>query len=288
MTLGDKIKKLFGISVISDEVWDDFLDLLIESDISATYAMKLCEQLKNTVRTKTSDLSVIRTTLASIIREDLLPAALPIEHGKLTVVMLLGVNGVGKTSTAAKLMHYARTKAGVNNVLLAAADTFRAAAIDQLKVHASRLGVKVVAQEHGSDAGAVIYDALDSAIAGKTELLVADTAGRLHNKQNLVRELEKLDRIITSRKEIFAYHKLLVLDATTGTNALRQAELFSEAVAINGIIMTKFDSSAKGGMLATINHDLKLPAYFVCNGEEYTDINPFNPDHYLSGLLGLT
>lgn len=287
MSLGDKIKKLFGFGVLSDEIWDDLLDLMIESDISASYAMDLCRQLRANIKGKTADAETIRAALAGMLQKDLLAATLPLEQGKLNVVLLLGVNGVGKTSTAAKLMHYAKNHFGMQNVMLAAADTFRAAAIDQLKVHASRLGVKVVAQEHGSDAGAVIYDALDSAVASKADLLVADTAGRLHNKQNLVRELEKLDKIIRNREGIHAYHKLLVLDATTGSNALRQAELFSEAVAVSGIIMTKFDSSAKGGMIATIQHQLRIPAYFVCDGEKYDDIKPFKPATYVNTLLGL-
>ncbi|OHD19398.1 MAG: signal recognition particle-docking protein FtsY [Spirochaetes bacterium GWD1_61_31] len=288
MKLGDKIKKLFGLPVIEDHVWDDLVDMLIESDLSPAYAMQLGDTLRKSIK-KSGDLSIdsIKRSLAAMMKIDLLSAKLPPAGPELEVVMLLGVNGVGKTSTAAKLAHYFQKQSESGTVILAAADTFRAAAIEQLKIHGQRLGARVVAQEHGSDAGAVIYDALQAATTAHANLLVADTAGRMHNKLNLVRELEKIDKIITARVKPANYRKLLVLDATTGTNALRQAEIFSEAVRIDGIIMTKLDSTARGGMLATICRELKLPVFFVCDGESYANIQPFDADSYLQGLLDL-
>ncbi|MBU0934605.1 MAG: signal recognition particle-docking protein FtsY [Spirochaetes bacterium] len=287
MSLGDKIKKIFGIQLVNDEIWDDFTDTLIESDIGPAYAMHLTVEVKKALRGKRCSVEEIRNTLSSLIADDIKTATLPVDQAKLTVLMLLGVNGVGKTSTAAKLADHFAGKQGKDKVILAAADTFRAAAIDQLKIHGDRLQIKVIAQAHGSDAGAVIYDALQSAIASRAELLIADTAGRLHNKQNLVRELEKINKIISAQEKVTHYRKLLVVDATTGSNALRQAEIFSESVKLDGIIMTKFDSSAKGGMLATICRQLKLPVFFICNGENYGNIQQLNPAQYVNDLLDM-
>lgn len=291
MSLGDKLKRLFGMNKPSDETWEDLLDLLVESDISPSYAYQLSEKLQaHCRRSGLTDQAAIRQALADLMAPDLSAASLSLPPQRFSLVMLLGVNGVGKTTTAAKLAHYARQSAGLQNILLAAGDTFRAAAIDQLRSHGQRLGIRVIAQEQGSDAGAVLYDALEAAKASRCELLIADTAGRMHNKQNLVRELEKMNKIIagqTADSGIAEYRKLLVLDATTGSNALRQAESFMEAVQVDGIIMTKLDSSAKGGMLASIGRQLGLPAYFVCSGETYDDMQVFDPQRYLHDLLGL-
>jgi len=172
--------------------------------------------------------------------------------------------------------------------VLAAGDTFRAAAIDQLRLHGQSLGIRVVAQERGSDAGAVLFDAMDSAIADGSDLVIADTAGRMHNRQNLIKELGKMDKIVAAKADAKLYKRLLVLDSTTGQNALAQAESFNAAVALDGIILTKYDSSAKGGMTLAIARRLGLPTAFICDGEGYENIKAFDPDKYLDDFLGFT
>jgi fused signal recognition particle receptor len=211
-----------------------------------------------------------------------LVAAMPEpEAGKVNLYLLLGVNGVGKTTTAAKLAaFYQRTRPDLP-LVLAAADTFRAAAIDQLKIHGERLGARVVAQQQGGDPGAVVFDAASTLQAGGGGLALIDTAGRLHNKEHLVRELQKIDRIAQSKASAGCYKKLLVLDATTGQNALRQSEVFHEAIGVDYVVMTKADSTAKGG----VAFSLGLPIAFVCTGESYNDISVFDPAAYTSGYL---
>ncbi|MCL2204998.1 MAG: signal recognition particle-docking protein FtsY, partial [Treponema sp.] len=164
--------------------------------------------------------------------------------------------------------------------IMAAADTFRAAAINQLKIHGQRLGVRVVAHQQGGDPAAVIYDAIEAANAGGGDLIIADTAGRMHTKAALVEELKKIDRIVESRASGCDYIKYLVLDSTTGRNALAQAEIFKDAVSPDGVILTKYDSSAKGGAVFSLAQDLRLPVVFLCNGEKYSDITPFDPKSY--------
>jgi fused signal recognition particle receptor len=197
---------------------------------------------------------------------------------------VLGVNGVGKTTTIAKLASF--YKPLVKNLVIAASDTFRAAAIDQLKIHGERLTVHVVAHQSGADPSAVIFDASESIASRGGGLVLADTAGRLHNKENLVHELQKIDRVAESKADNGCYKKILVLDATTGQNALRQAEVFHEAVGIDALVLTKYDSSAKGGALFSIGKELNLPVFRVCFGEQYNDIGAFNPEAYAHEFLG--
>jgi fused signal recognition particle receptor len=171
--------------------------------------------------------------------------------------------------------------------ILAAADTFRAAAIDQLKIHGERLGVRVVAHQHGGDPAAVVYDAVEAAQAGGGDVIMADRAGRMHTKSALVAELKKIDRVVESRAKGSRYIKYLVLDATTGRNALAQAEIFHQAVSLDGVILTKFDSSARGGVAFSLAEDLALPVIFICTGEKYGDIKPFDPKAYAEEFSGL-
>ena len=204
--------------------------------------------------------------------------------------MMLGVNGVGKTTSVAKLA--GAFKDGtlgckVDNVVLASADTFRAAAIEQLALHGERLGVRVVSHQHGSDPSAVVFDAADALRAAGSGVVIADTAGRLHNKENLVRELQKIDRTCSLKADEGCYKKLLVIDATTGQNALRQAEVFNEAVKIDAIIMTKYDSTAKGGVAVSIGRELGLPVAYICTGEGYDNIAPFNAEAYINEFVAL-
>jgi fused signal recognition particle receptor len=198
---------------------------------------------------------------------------------------MLGVNGVGKTTTAAKLAN--RGLSMNRRPILAAGDTFRAAAIDQIRIHGERLGVRVVAHQHGGDPAAVIYDALEAAKAGGGDLIIADTAGRMHTKSSLVEELKKIDRVVESRAANCRYIKYLVLDATTGRNAIAQAEIFHQAVSLDGVILAKFDSSARGGAVFSLAEELKLPVVYLCTGEKYGDIAPFNPRSYAEEFAGL-
>ena len=202
------------------------------------------------------------------------------------VYMVLGVNGVGKTTSVAKLGNYYKNN-GVNNIVLASADTFRAAAIEQLSNHGEKINIRVVSHQHGSDPAAVIFDAAEAVSAKGPGLVLADTAGRLHNKENLVRELQKIDRICREKASPDCYKRVLVIDATTGQNALRQAEVFNEAVGIDAIVLTKYDSTAKGGVAISIGKELGLPVAFICNGEKYDNIRKFDSEEYINNFLGL-
>jgi fused signal recognition particle receptor len=191
---------------------------------------------------------------------------------------------VGKTTTIAKLAEYYRRTSSAG-VLLAAGDTFRAAAIEQLTLWGQRLGVPVISQQQGADPGAVMFDAIRSARARGYDLILADTAGRLHNKAHLVAELAKIDRVVRSRLDGGTYRKILVIDATTGQNALRQAEVFHEAVGVDSLILAKYDSTAKGGIVISICRELSLPFSFVGTGEQLGDLEPFDRDAFLDSLL---
>jgi fused signal recognition particle receptor len=199
------------------------------------------------------------------------------------VVMVVGVNGAGKTTTIGKLA--TRYTAEGRTVLLAAADTFRAAAIDQLMIWADRAGVQVVSHAPGADPGAVVYDTLDAAIARKADIVIADTAGRLHTKSNLMDELTKIRRIVDKRLPGAVPETLSVLDATTGQNGLHQAKAFHESVGLTGIVLTKLDSTAKGGIVFAIEHDLGVPVRYVGVGERAQDLLPFDPDAFVEALF---
>ena len=282
---GAKIAALFRGS--KDETFfEDLEDLLIEGDVGATVAMEISDRLRTSV--KASDLSDrdrMFGVLRDILGESLLSDTITPVRGVLNVFLVLGVNGVGKTTTAAKLADYYREQTGISAVL-SAGDTFRAAAIDQLKLHGERLGLRVVHQQPGSDPGAVLYDTIESARAKSEELIIADTAGRMHNRSDLVRELKKIDKVIRSRINGGNYRKLLVIDATTGQNGIRQAEIFHEAVGVDGVILAKYDSDAKGGIAFSISRSLRIPVVFVGTGEKYGDIHPFEKGPFLSALLG--
>jgi fused signal recognition particle receptor len=286
-----KLKSIFGLAQnLSEETFDDLADLLVEGDFGAAGAYKLTEKLKGVCgREKISDGEEARKALASLLTE-ILPktesAGGSLIPGRLALILLLGVNGVGKTTTAAKLAdRFMSTEK--RRPILAAADTFRAAAIDQLKIHGERLGIRVIAHKHGGDPAAVIYDALEAAHSGAGDLIIADTAGRMHTKSALVEELKKIDRVIDSRAGACDYKKYLVLDATTGRNALAQAQTFKEAVSPDGVILTKYDSSARGGTVFSLAEELGLPVIFLCTGEKYRDISPFEPRRYAEEFVGI-
>ncbi|HBB43429.1 MAG TPA: signal recognition particle-docking protein FtsY [Treponema sp.] len=286
-SFGEKLKSLFSKkSSINDDFYDELTDLLVEGDIGAKTAFLLVEQLEEICsKEKITDQGQIILKLKDLLLSNVKAYPLEPEKDKLNVWMVLGVNGVGKTTSVAKLANLFKNK-GVENLVLASSDTFRAAAIEQLAMHGEKIGVRVVSHQHGSDPSAVVFDAAEAVKAKGSGLVIADTAGRLHNKENLVNELKKIDRIASSKASEGCYKKILVVDSTTGQNALRQAEVFHEAVGIDALILTKYDSTAKGGGIISIGRELGIPVLFVCTGESYDTIAPLNPSSYLDEFLG--
>ncbi|MCL2043433.1 MAG: signal recognition particle-docking protein FtsY [Treponema sp.] len=286
MKFAERIKSFFsGSTVLSDEFFDELADLLVEGDIGAKEAFAAAELLRERCRIEKIALAdLAREKLAKLLEEMLhgvkaepLPPA-----GCQTVILMLGVNGVGKTTTAAKIA--ALYKDSVKPIL-AAADTFRAAAIDQLRIHGQRLDLRVVAHQHGGDPAAVVYDAIEA--ASSAGVVIADTAGRMHTKTALVEELRKIDRVVESKAKEARYIKYLVLDSTTGRNALAQAEIFCDAVSPNAAILTKYDSTAKGGVVFSLAGELRLPVAYLCTGEKYGDIRGFDPGVFAREFAGI-
>lgn len=287
-SFGAKLKSLFsGKKSINEDFYDDLTDLLVEGDIGAKAAYLLVEELEDVCsKEKITDENQIILKLKELLLRDVKKLSLTPEKDKVNVWMVLGVNGVGKTTSVAKLANLFKAR-GWENLVLASSDTFRAAAIEQLAMHGDKIGVRVVSHQHASDPSAVVFDAAQAIRAKGNGLVIADTAGRLHNKENLVRELQKIDKTCASKADPGCYKKILVIDATTGQNALRQAEVFHEAVGLDALIMTKYDSTAKGGVAFTIGKELGLPVSFICTGEKYPDIQEFNPEEYINEFLGL-
>ena len=287
-SFGDKLKALFKKkSAISDDFYEELTDILVEGDIGAKTAYMLVDELeeictKQKIKEEDEVIAQLRQLLLQSVKAvELAPVA-----GKTNIWMILGVNGVGKTTSVAKMANML-SKQGVDDVVLASADTFRAAAIEQLAMHAQKIGVRVISHQHGSDPSAVVFDAAEAVKAKNGGLVLADTAGRLHNKENLVRELQKINKTCMTKADEGCYKKIIVIDATTGQNAVRQAEVFNEAVGVDAIIMTKYDSTAKGGAAITIGRELGIPVAYICTGEKYEDIASFNPQEYIDDLLGM-
>ena len=287
INLGNKLRKLFSVERLSDNFFDDLEDLLIEGDIGAKSVIEIINKLKLEIKKqKVKNESDFITVLRNYLFDTIVTGNYKPDMEETNLLLILGVNGVGKTTSIAKLAAYINNKYNIKSVL-SAGDTFRAAAIDQLVFHGNKLGMRVVHQQHGSDPGAVIYDTIDSAVSKGEKMIIADTAGRMHNKDNLVKELKKIDKIIKNKIEEKRYKKILVIDATTGQNGLRQAESFHEAVGLDGIILAKYDSSSKGGIVISIGKDLNVPVLFLGTGENYTDLVEFDKDLFLNNLLGL-
>jgi fused signal recognition particle receptor len=287
----ERLKDFFGLSKsLSEDFFDDLADLLVEGDFGAAGAMRLVDELKDiSKKERIGDPALLTGRFALLLENELEKARgqssveLPPE---LSVILLLGVNGVGKTTTAAKLAGFYRARG--RKPILAAADTFRAAAIDQIKIHGDRLKVRVVAHRHGGDPAAVVYDAAEAALSGGGDLVVIDTAGRMHTKSALVEELKKIDRVLETKIGTGGMRgKWLVLDATTGRNAVAQAEIFHDAVKLDGVILTKYDSSAKGGAVFSLASELSLPVVFICDGEGYDAIKPFDSRRFSREFAGL-
>jgi fused signal recognition particle receptor len=264
--------------------WDDVEETLIAGDVGATLAMEIVERARAR-RDAASAEAAVRAELAALLvaREPAEWRPRPAGPGLPAVVLVVGVNGTGKTTTIGKLASRYRDEG--STVLLAAADTFRAAAIEQLGTWASRSGARIVAHAPGADPGAVVFDALDAAVARGLDVVIADTAGRLHTKVNLMDELSKIRRIVDRRLPGTQPEVLFVLDATTGQNGLAQAKAFHEAVGLTGVVLTKLDSTSKGGIVFAIEDALKVPVRFVGVGEKVGDLLPFDPDAFVAALF---
>jgi len=286
--LGTKLRSLLGGGNLDESFFEELEDLLIEGDIGSTTTMEVADELREMVRKeKLRSREDIFGALKELLEGYIKVADLSLQDNGLNFILVLGVNGVGKTTTIAKLGNMFSEKIGKEKILFCAGDTFRAAAIDQLTIHGERLGVRVISQQQGADPGAVIYDGIESALSKNMELLIADTAGRMHNKANLVKELQKIDKIIRRTISPDSYHCLLVIDATTGQNGYKQAEIFHEAIGVDSIALTKYDSSAKGGIVISICRQLGIPFSYLGMGEKSTDLIPFETDLYLNSLLGI-
>ncbi len=283
----DKIKRLFKGIQLSSDFFDELADSLIEGDVGAKTAFELSSRLEEICKKEhLSEEHDVKLEMKKMLLEFVKETELSPNPEGTNIWMVLGVNGVGKTTSVAKLANFFK-KSGVENVVMASADTFRAAAIEQLSLHGERLGIRVVSHQHGSDPAAVVFDAAEACSAKGSGLVLADTAGRLHNKENLVKELQKIDKICSQKASGGCYKKILVIDSTTGQNALRQAEVFNEAVKLDAVILTKYDSTAKGGVAIGIGKELGIPVAFVCNGEKYEDISRFSAAKYIDDFLGL-
>jgi fused signal recognition particle receptor len=266
-----------------EEGWDEVEEQLIAGDVGAALAIELVERARAR-RDGVDAESMIRDELAGLLAErdhDWEPR--PAAVGQPAVILVVGVNGTGKTTTIGKLA--ARYRGEGRSVILAAADTFRAAAIDQLRIWAERAGVDIVAHAPGADPGAVVYDALDAAVARGADVVIADTAGRLHTKSNLMDELAKIRRIVDKRLPGAVPDTLFVLDATTGQNGLAQAKAFQDAVGLTGIVLTKLDSTSKGGIVFAIERELGVPVRFVGVGEREQDLLAFDPQGFVRALF---
>lgn len=282
--LGRLQKILNSFTVIDDELFDSLEEAMIMSDIGVETSEEICDRLRKKIKERgITDPKMIMELIQEIIGEimgDDTGLDLSVSPA---VIMVIGVNGAGKTTTIGKMCH--QFKKEKKKVLVAAADTFRAAAIDQLEVWTERAGVEIVKHEEGSDPGAVVYDALDAAKARGCDIVIIDTAGRLHNKKNLMGELAKINRIIDKKAPESSRETLLVLDATTGQNAVNQAKLFGETANITGIVLTKLDGTAKGGIVISIKNELGIPVKLIGVGEKIDDLQPFDSRSFVTALF---
>lgn len=275
-----------GFSAIDDEFYEEIEETLIMGDIGIQTTMSIVEDLRKKVKEQhIKDPAACKEILINSIKMqmDLGENAYEYEHRK-SVVLVIGVNGVGKTTSVGKLA--GQLKDDGRKVIVAAADTFRAAAIEQLTEWANRAGVDIISQQEGSDPAAVIYDAISAAKSRHTDVLICDTAGRLHNKKNLMEELKKINRIIDKEYSDAYRETLVVLDGTTGQNALAQAKQFMEVADITGIILTKLDGTAKGGIAVAIQSELGIPVKYIGIGEKIDDLQKFDADDFVNALFG--
>lgn len=285
-SINESFNQLFnGFSSIDDDFYDELEETLIMADLGLDTTERIIDNLKELVKKNhIKEVEACRELVVNIIKEQMLvdDSAYDFENEK-TVMLIIGVNGVGKTTSIGKLA--AQYKGRGKRVMMCAADTFRAAAIDQLKTWANRAGVEIIAQNEGSDPGAVTFDAVKAAAARDVDILLIDTAGRLHNKKNLMDELAKMKKIIEKEYGDAHLETLIVLDGSTGQNALEQARQFSTVTEINGIILTKLDGTAKGGIAIAIQSELNVPVKYIGVGEQIDDLQKFNPETYVNALF---
>ncbi len=288
-TFVEKIDQVVtGRKGIDEDLYEELEEVLIQADVGVNTAMTLVERVRKGVKARNiQDASrlkdIFQEELEYLMGEKISPINVNPEGP--TVIMVVGVNGVGKTTTIGKMAHNYREQG--KKVLLAAGDTFRAAAIDQLEIWAQRVGVDIIRHQEGSDPGAVSYDAVHAARSRKVDVLLIDTAGRLHNKSNLMDELRKVYKIISRELPGAPHEVLLILDATTGQNALNQAKIFSESVNVTGIALTKLDGTAKGGVVTAIVTEMAIPVKLIGIGERMDDLRQFDPKDFIAALYGL-
>ncbi len=284
--ISEQVNQVFKVFIkVDEEFFEELEEALIMADLGAETSAKIIETLRDRVKTKRiTDGNDVKQELQNIISEMLSENDCSMDlSSKPAVILVIGVNGVGKTTSIGKLAaHY---KAQGKKVMLAAADTFRAAAIDQLDIWAERSGCEIIKQKENSDPAAVVFDACNAAKARNCDILICDTAGRLHNKKNLMAELNKISRVIERELPGASREVLLVLDAATGQNALSQAKLFSEAAEITGIILTKLDGTAKGGVIVAISQEQRIPVKFIGVGEGLEDLQEFHPQEFAKALF---
>lgn len=283
--LTDKINEVLKIAITIDEdLYEELEEILITSDVGMDTTIDIIERLRTKIRKeKINDPQEVKPALKEVIRDILLEGSYEDKEDEKKVMLVIGVNGVGKTTSIGKIA--AKNKAEGRKVLLAAADTFRAAAIDQLEVWSKRADVDIVKHQEGSDPAAVVFDAIEATKARNVDLLICDTAGRLHNKKNLMNELEKINRIIDRELDGYKKETLLVLDATTGQNAVIQAKQFMEVCPIDGIILTKLDGTAKGGVVISIKQSLNIPVRYIGVGEGVDDLQKFDAESFAEALI---
>lgn len=284
--ISEQVNQVFKVFVkVDEEFFEELEEALIMSDLGVETSVSIIEQLRDRVKTKRiTDADEVKAELQAVIGDIMreMECTMNLEPSP-AVVLVIGVNGVGKTTSIGKLASFYKKQG--KKVLLAAADTFRAAAIDQLDIWAQRSGCEIIKQHENADPAAVVFDACSAAKARNADILICDTAGRLHNKKNLMAELEKISRVIARELPDAPKEILLVLDATTGQNALSQAKLFSEVAQITGIILTKLDGTAKGGVVVAISQEQKIPVKFVGVGEGVDDLQEFNPEDFAKALF---
>ncbi len=272
---------------IDEELFEQLEETMIMSDIGVETSVEICSRLRKKIKEQgVTDPALIMDLIQEIVAEMMENDTSLDMSTTPSIIMVIGVNGAGKTTTIGKLCHQLKSEG--KKVIVAAADTFRAAAIDQLQVWTERAGVDIVKHAEGSDPGAVVYDAISAAKARNCDVLVIDTAGRLHNKKNLMDELAKINRIMSTQAEGCSKEVLLVLDATTGQNAVNQARLFSETAEITGIVLTKLDGTAKGGIVISIMNELNIPVKLIGVGEKIDDLQPFDSKSFVTALFERT
>ena len=281
--ISDTFAKIFEVDRIGEEFYDELTDALISSDISVRTAMDIVDELRdemieNVIKDKDYVLSKLKEILISKLEN-----GREIEYNYPCVIMVVGVNGVGKTTSIGKMANYfTKMKKSVSIV---AGDTFRAAASDQLTVWADRANVRIIKHTEGADPSSVVFDAIASAKAKKTDVLIIDTAGRLHVKSNLMEELKKMTRVVLREYEEANFYKFIVLDSTTGQNAIAQVDTFDEAITLDGVILTKLDGTAKGGFVVSLCDEKEIPIAFVGVGEKIDDLEPFDKEEFVNSIF---